>query len=85
MSWYVNIPELGMFGQSSASKKYSLYLPMENKSGQIMNYTKVMPTQELVFYESYLRNFSVTWTNSSGTTLNLQNIDWELIFSIIHD
>ena len=85
MSWYVNIPALGMFGQTSDSKKFSLYLPMENLSGQIMSYTKRMPTQELITYETWLRNFDVTWANSSGTTLNMQNMDWELIFSVIHD
>ena len=85
MSWYVNIPALGMFGQTSDSKKFSLYLPMENLSGQIMTYERTRPRQEPVTYESWLKNFDVTWTNSSGTTLSMQNMDWELVFKVIAD
>jgi hypothetical protein len=86
LSWYVAIPELGMFGQTSSSQKFSLYLPMVNRSGQVMEYSaKKMPTQTLITSEQWLRNLSVVWSNSSGTTLSMQNFDWELVFSVIKD
>lgn len=83
MSWYVNIPELGLRSQSTSSTQpiYSLYLPMTSSSGFLSEYTKLLPAQELIAHERWLRNFSVQWF-TGDTELSLQNSEWEIVFSV---
>ncbi len=81
LSWHVQIPELGQPLQTTDGKKYRLYLPMTAGTGGIMEYTGMMPTQELTTEEGLLRNFSVTWV-ANGSVLSLLNSEWEIMFSI---
>lgn len=85
LSWYVMIPELGQFGQTSACSKFSLYLPCYSASGQVMEYKSSMPNQVLITPQQWLRNLTVEWVNSSGSQLSLQNTEWEIIFSVVKE
>jgi hypothetical protein len=84
LSWYVDIPEWGSPSQSTGKPLYGLYLPMAVGTGNAMEYTSMMPRQHLSCSLPWVASFTVKWSSSATSPLELQNSEWELVFSV-HD